>query len=585
MARSCSSSWRSFCSSFAGLTLWTGVALAASFQPDPLPQPIEWDAKSSVVIPSLGKHNEFITPSTPSRFAAIGIGGFDSSGAEVWDLVKGKRHGALKGKPASSSDFALSPDGRYLAVKALKSGQPTNIEIWSFESGQMVTAVEGAPLNQHVQLFDFADKDQVIVYTFGPSPEKKFVYYLRQYELPSGKLLQQIDFTEQLNPKLMTLSQGRRQLAYIEQANSDKAAVKVVDLASKQLLAEVSLRDAKPEKYSISWSACAFDAAGQSLALLGTELAATHLVIVDLAKGEIDAQHTFPGNLSLALGASSYKGELVAWLPDGQGWLLYGTVVIDRETGLLVWQLKRPTDDHSANPRIPVASGVLAAVGPYGQKSLRRIEYPAEQISKSVAAYRDDAPARVRPGGSVELKLNIGAVRFGTPDEARKMFTDLFTERLAGDGIDVKDQSDTVLHVSYSEAAGSELDIVKGNGPGGFLRGTPTGQKVQTTKGAVQIVWKSRDGKETFWTGEVALDPKFMTFRTGEVNAEAARKGMLDMIQYQLSGLPLPYFIPVDKQTSQLPAVTAIGGENDKEQKDDRLKRKVDAKKKMMKRR
>jgi hypothetical protein len=75
----------------------------------------------------------------------------------------------------------------------------------------------------------------------------------------------------------------------------------------------------------------------------------------------------------------------------------------------------------------------------------------------------------------------------------------------------------------------------------------------------------------------------FMTLKQGEVNAEGARKGMLEMIQLQLSGLPIPYFIPADKTLSLLPAVSEIAsGEPPKE---DKLKRKVDAKKKAMKRR
>lgn len=558
-------------------------SLAAPFQPDPLPKAIEWNTKSEIAIPALGKHNDLIVPTTPSPFAVIGIGGSDASGAEVWDLTAGKRVGALKGKPGSSSDFAMSPDGRYLAVKVNKPNVPTGIEIWSFETGQMVTAVDGAPVNQHVQLFDFGAKDQLVVYTFGPTPEKKFAYYLRVFELPSGKVLQQIDFAENLNQKQMSFSQGRKQLAYIENANSDKAKAVVVDLATKATLVEVPLREAKPEKYSISWAASAFDPTGRSLALLGTEASATHLVILDLVNGKLEQQHTFPGNLSLGLHASGYKGELVAWLPDDKGWLLYGTVVIDRETGLLVWHLKRAADDFTATPRVPMTGGVLVASGPYGKKEYRRIAYPSDTIAKSVTAYRDEAPARVRPGGSVELKMSVGAVRFGTPDETKKMLSDLMTERLAGDGIDVKDQSDTVMHVTYTESAGEELDVVKGNGPGGLLRGTPTGQKIKTTKGAVQIVWKSKDGKETFWSGEVALDPKFMTLKQGEVNDEGARKGMLSMIQLQLSGMPIPYFIPADKSLSLLPAVSEIAsGEPAKE---DKLKKKVDAKKKMMKRR
>ena len=576
-----SSAARWVCAGVVVLCLTGRTSLAGNFQPDPLPKAIEWNPKTKIAIPSLGKHNDLIVPTTPSPFAVIGIGGFDSSGAEVWDLSKAKRIGSLKGKPAGSTDFAVSPDGRYLAVKAIKPNQPTGIEIWSFETGQMVTAVDGAPVNQHINMFDFGAKDQLVVYTFGPTPEKKFVHYVRLFELPNGKVLQQIDFSENLNAKQMSLSQGRHQLALIE-GNSEKAIAKVIDLATKNVLVEVPLREAKPDKYSISWEASAFDSTGKWLALLGTEATATHLVILDLVKGEFSEQHTFPGHLSLGLGASGYKGEPVVWLPDDQGWLLYGTVLVDRDSGLLVWHLKRAADDHTSTPRVPVTGGVLVSTGPYGQKEYHRIDYPTEKITKGLAAYRDEAPARVRPGGSVELKMNVGAVRFGTPDETKKMLTELITERLAGDGIDVKDQSDTVVQVTYNEAAGAELDIVKGNGPG-LLRGTPTGQKVQTTKGAVQIVWKSRDGKDTLWTGEVALDPKFMTFRTGEVNAEAARKGMLDMIKYQLAGLPIPYFIPVDKSVSLLPVSSEIpSGEPTK---DDKLKRKVDAKKKAMKRR
>lgn len=558
------------------------VDAAESFKPDPLSKPIEWNEKVEVAIPALGPSNSLLVPTTPSQFAAIGVSGSDLSGAELWDLASGKNAGSLKGKPSSSSEVVLSPDGKYLALKTIVPGKPQQIEVWSFETGEMVCSVEGAPVNMHVQKFDFAAKDRLMVYSFGPF-NGKFVQYVKTWEIATGRKIKQIDFKENVNARLMSMSQGRGQLAWIEGNGAKGEELKVISLASGAVITHVPLKGAKAEKYSISWECTAFDPTGNFVALLGTEATTTHLVIVDLKKKAIEEHHTLAGNLNLGLpGATIYKGQKVVWLADGKTWLLFGSIIVDRETGLLVWQLKRPAGDFTDTPRVPTAGGLLAAVGPFGNREFRRIEIPAKEIDASLEACRDEKPARLRPGGSIELKVEVGAVRFGTPNETKASLTEILTERLAGDGIEVTEGAETLLHVMYSETAGQKLDVVKSNGPGLF-RGTATGQQIETTRGAIQLTVKSSNGKETFWSDQIALDPSFMRLRQQEVNEAGARKNMFESIKTQVTGLPLPYFIPAEKGLSLLPVSTELPAPDSKAGKDDRLKKKIDAKKKMLK--
>src|SRR4029077_2629429 len=126
------------------------------------------------------------------------------------------------------------------------------------------------------------------------------------------------------------------------------------------------------------------------------------------------------------------------------------------------------------------------------------LAFPVEKMKESLAAYRADAPALVKPGEKEKVSVKGGEVRFGKPEDAQKSIETVLAERLADDGLEVSDDGATALAVQWKEMEGKTLQEVKGGTPFG-RGGTPTGRTVQSTAGELQMKWTSQDGKTTIY--------------------------------------------------------------------------------------
>jgi hypothetical protein len=155
----------------------------------------------------------------------------------------------------------------------------------------------------------------------------------------------------------------------------------------------------------------------------------------------------------------------------------------------------------------------------------------------------------------------------------------VLAERLADDGLEVSDDGATAVAVQWKEMAGKTLQEVQGGTPfrGG---GTPTGRTVQSTAGELQIKWTSKDGKTNIYEHTLHLDPSMLTIRDpGEVTDDKARQQVFAILKRQLSGLPMPYFVPNDKSLAVLPMTTSSDMAAPLSPQD-AMKKKIEAKKK-----
>ena len=122
-------------------------------------------------------------------------------------------------------------------------------------------------------------------------------------------------------------------------------------------------------------------------------------------------------------------------MPDGSAWLLNGHALVNRKDGAWVWSLFAPPYADPKTGRIPFGADVfvytqcvhlldndhaLAGLGGKGvPHRLEVVSLPWPKIDATLKAIESDAPALLRPGGSLSLQFQIGAVRHATPRRPR----------------------------------------------------------------------------------------------------------------------------------------------------------------------
>ena len=175
-------------------------------------------------------------------------------------------------------------------------------------------------------------------------------------------------------------------------------------------------------------------------------------------------------------------------------------------------------------------------------------------------AFHQDAAALVKPGEKVALTVKVGEVRFGLPAEAQESIENALAERLADDGLEIDDDGTTMMRVQYKESLGNTLQEIKGGNPLNPRRGggVPTGRSVQSTAGELLIQWTSKDGKTKIYEHVETLDPGFLAIRdSADVTEAKIRQQVFEILKIRLAQLPMPYFVPQDKDLAVLPMTTA----------------------------
>ena len=226
-------------------------------------------------------------------------------------------------------------------------------------------------------------------------------------------------------------------------------------------------------------------------------------------------------------------------------------------------------------------AGLIVSTGGNDARKIRVITFPAEPLQKTLEAYRSDAPAVIKPGEKVQVKVIVGAVRFGKPEDTKKSIEEVLASRLADDGLEVSPEGTTLLTLKYKEGAGKTLQEVKGGTI--FGGGTPTGRTVQSTSGEVEMVWTTKDGKTKLYEHKFNLDPSHLTVRDkGDPTDAAVRQQVFEILKIQLAGLPMPFYVPSDKSLVTLP-VASNSSMAAPSSPEDALKKKIEAKKNLVK--
>jgi hypothetical protein len=149
--------------------------------------------------------------------------------------------------------------------------------------------------------------------------------------------------------------------------------------------------------------------------------------------------------------------------------------------------------------------------------------------------------------------VEVGDTRFADKAGVATQLQDLLTKRLLDGGLKVGPNAPLAMTLKYSESQGGELRVVSGLSP--FAQ--PTGQTVKETLVALDAKLFHQATKKVLWERtEKKGNPHMLS--GNEVSDQAVRKQTVDMVQYLLSSMAIPYYVSADPQAPTLPIITGL---------------------------
>jgi hypothetical protein len=285
--------------------------------------------------------------------------------------------------------LALSPDGAYFAGRV--KGRPPTAEVWSVVTGDRPNGlpVGGRP-GFAVVAVDFPGKDRLLVVStnneFGMFGQATY----QTWDLAAGKKVAEFSSDVVYNRKWCALSPGGRYLVQEKRARAGGQHLLFWEPAAGKLVEEVEfLGQNEPGNAA----GLAFSPDGEEVALLwrvGKKPATWgRLLCWDVRTGRKVADHPIVFELG-HIDAMWGDGGTIQWCPDRSGWLLFGCLLVDHDSGAVVWRFP-PEPHHSGEfmtRRFLDRDHVTTEDGVLDKRRLRIETLPREQIDAAVRAAR-----------------------------------------------------------------------------------------------------------------------------------------------------------------------------------------------------
>ena len=523
------------------------------FSLDPDPVSISWDKLPKI---KLAAGSDFDHPLAGTSIVAVRdlIGGAYTSTS--WDLATGKAVGQIKGLAISAGERGISPDGLIMAVL---DGPRKNVQIWSFAAGKMTLTIPVEQGTAIVNNMACLSSSRVLTYTLTQNGTS-FVKQLKLYDATTGQLLKSQNLEDSINLNSLAVSFGGKYFASSEMNKGTTI------YRSETLEAAATLP--MPTRPYATPSGAAFNAAGDQISVVWTDLTTTVISTTKLADGSVK-EISIPGRLTLSpITGQTYSGPAIEWLPDGTGWLLFGRTIVDAESQQRVWTID--TDGlNGTRRRLLLPEGQLVYTGGANLETmkitnpgLKLIKWPKADAAKSIAALAAGGDAKLKPGSVVTLKVEIGQLKYGMPEETRARLEEAFQERLVADGMVSTGDPEAVLSVSYSEADGKEMFSQGRRLPGVPAPPTPpaAGTAIQSTVASIKLALQITGETKPVWSADLLINPSVLMIR-GDATAESARNAMFETAQWQITSAPIPYYVPLDAALPMLPGQTIYSSE------------------------
>src|SRR5262249_17953962 len=239
--------------------------------------------------------------------------------------------GKLAGKIECKDPVALSPDGTQFAC--VVPARLNAVDVWSIPTGQ-AKRLNVHPTPVFLDLVEFVAPGKLLTCNTGGGGKKLFSIL----NVATGQAEGEVT-----GPGLFEGGSAAFSPGGAFPAGAPPVGLDVFYLQARALVGAKAL-PRQPGAGPLFCRGLAFAPSGGELA--GVFQVDTHsrILVWDVARGDVVADHAFPQNFQTALPhAAFYRGKKIDWLADGSGWLVYGQAIIDRASGASLTTL--PTED------------------------------------------------------------------------------------------------------------------------------------------------------------------------------------------------------------------------------------------------
>ncbi|VTS08634.1 hypothetical protein [Tuwongella immobilis] len=392
---------------------------------DPTTTKVDLPEKMPSIAAPIPSSGNVLFPGSPSPFFVTGTlrtFGNSPTSIGVWDIRTGKLAGRLDGKLELDEPAAISPDGKMIAAKA---GGFTGkfVDVYDFKAKKGIRRIEFDG-NWGPEWVEFANDNKAVA-TVHNGKEGRV---LDVWSIETGDLLHSINLKEiNFTKEHAAMSPGHR---YVATADDKRLIIldlkegKVAGVKPFPLIGEQGFGN-RMECQGIAWS----EDGKEITVALGNRFAREggwHLAVWDVVKGDelttVDISDTELKNFF-----QNYKGPGVEYLPKGNGWLLNGQYVVDRESGAIVEKLFFAPNDHNPAQRRLLANGViLTAEGDHSARRMMGRQLDMKKIDTATAAAKagqkelgDAKPGDLAGAKSMPAKAGAWTLNLREPKLAR----------------------------------------------------------------------------------------------------------------------------------------------------------------------
>jgi hypothetical protein len=334
-----------------------------------------------------------VFPSTPSAFVAVN----PPRTRDVWqvyDLRTMKPVGkplTINGRFNVFTRPALSPDGKHMAVR-LKSAGADTVEVWSVQTGQSVRKIEVDPDPRlKARYVDLLGKGRLwTAKHLGESPLYTARTTFQVWDVGTGKETSR--YGNPLVPlgKWHTFSAGRR-YQWMEQTGGWFLFL-VWDVNTGKMVGEREFQT-KKEPWGQA-AGLAFSPDGEEMAMLWRlgkkpDLWG-RLLCFEVKTGKKLFDHPIGYDLR-QIDSLWFDGgpRCLQWWPPRKGWLLFGHLLVDQQSGAVVYKVgKAPGFSGAIEERRFLDADHLTTLEGTFDKKLEVIALPRKEIAAAVAKAR-----------------------------------------------------------------------------------------------------------------------------------------------------------------------------------------------------
>jgi hypothetical protein len=250
--------------------------------------------------------------------------------AELWNLktlTKVDHFEAIH----EMQDVILSPDGKHLAGRALGgAGEATAYEVWSPRTGKLEQTLATPPIGGTAmpKPVGFFGDDMLL------TADDEF----NVWDLKSGARVRTFGEHLTFDAKTLCAPSPTGKLAAV--LSGDDQTISLVSVASGKTLGQSPLPDrhARQTEIASDERAVAFSPDGKEIAAF---VNGRHIYVWSVVDGSLAGSLDLLTPIEGVLSKHERNLDTLVWLPDSQSWMIGGDRIIDRATGICIYNIPK----------------------------------------------------------------------------------------------------------------------------------------------------------------------------------------------------------------------------------------------------